>query len=154
MSEKSRTKRKPKLTIGETDHTRLSTLAAQSADRMPEIADELLAELDRAQVVPDGSVRDGVVQMGSTVTYKPDTGEARTVSLVYPGDADISEGKVSILTPIGTALLGLSVGQTMSWTARDGRRHELSVLDVRQPEPSDAADVRRDASLLSASPAA
>ena len=71
--------------------------------------------------------------MGSTVTFKPDTGEAKTVTLVFPGDADISEGKVSILTPIGTALIGLSPGQSILWTTRDGRRHELSVLAVSQP---------------------
>ena len=58
--------------------------------------------------------------------------DARTITLVYPGDADISEGKVSVLTPIGTALLGLSEGQSMHWTARDGREHELTVTAVGQ----------------------
>lgn len=79
-----------------------------------------------------------VVQMGSTVTYKPDTGEARSVTLVFPGDADIAQGKISILTPIGTALIGLATGQAIAWTARDGRTHHLEVLEVRQPAPAGA----------------
>ncbi|MNW16687.1 nucleoside diphosphate kinase regulator [compost metagenome] len=52
------------------------------------------------------------------------------MTLVFPKDADISEGRISVLTPIGTALLGLSAGQTMGWTARDDRRHTLTVLAV------------------------
>jgi regulator of nucleoside diphosphate kinase len=59
-------------------------------------------------------------------------GEGTTVTLVFPGDADIAEGKVSILTPIGTALLGLSPGQSIDWLARDGRSHRLSILSVQQ----------------------
>ncbi|MBL8584322.1 MAG: nucleoside diphosphate kinase regulator [Rhizobiaceae bacterium] len=124
--------KKPPLTIGATDLARLTVLAEQVEGRSPEIAQELLAELDRAKATPDNAVAEAVVRMGSTVTFTTG-GETRTVTLVFPGEADIAAGKVSILTPIGTALLGLSVGQSMSWTARDGRAHELSVLDVRKP---------------------
>ena len=153
MHEKSR--RKPKLTVSATDYAKLSALASQAAGRAPEVSDELLIELDRARVATGGSALKSVVQMGSTVTFKPDTGDAKTVTLVFPGEADIAEGKVSILTPIGTALLGLSSGQTMTWTARDGRRHELVVLDVRQPEPADVADARpKGVAFASASPGA
>ena len=58
------------------------------------------------------------------MAYRTDTGDERIVTLAYPGEADISAGMVSILTPIGTALLGLKTGQPMSWTARDGRKPE------------------------------
>lgn len=133
MQQNTRNRRKPVIHISRTDHSRLSGLASAIAERNPEMSDELLAELDRARIVADGSVADDVVQMGSTVTFKPDTGEARTVTLVFPCDADIAQGKVSVLTPIGTALIGLSTGQSMAWTARDGRRHELSVLAVGRP---------------------
>ena len=88
--------------------------------------------------------------MGSTLTFKPDTGEAKTVTLVFPGDADISEGKVSILTPVGTALIGLSAGQSIQWTARDGHRHELSVLAVSQPTPENTGTERNAAEPLPA----
>ncbi len=130
MQHNTRLRRKPSILISKTDHARLSVLAETIAERSPDISEELLAELDRARVVGDNAVAANVVRMGSTVRFKPDTGEEKTVTLVFPGEADIAQNKVSILTPIGTALLGLSAGQTMMWTARDGRRHELSVLEV------------------------
>lgn len=130
MARKIDSKSKPRLVVGVTDHHRLSALAAQAAHRLPEVADELMGELERARVASDRSVADNVVRMGSLVTFKPDTGEEKTVTLVFPGQADIAQGKVSILTPIGVALLGLSTGQTMTWTARDGCRHQLEVMRV------------------------
>lgn len=154
MHEKPVRRRKPKLTVSATDHARLTTLATQIADRAPELSDELFAELERARVRPDASVPDDVVRMGSTVVFKPDTGDETTVTLVFPGEADIAEGKVSILTPIGTALLGLSSGQTMSWTARDGRTHELAVLDVRQPSAAEGDGRQREIPVDPATPAA
>lgn len=111
-----KTRRRPNIRISQSDHARLSALAGAVAARNPEASDELLAELERARIVPDGWIPTGTVQMGSTVTFKPDTGDAKTATLVFPGDADITEGKVSILTPIGTALIGLSAGQSIMWT--------------------------------------
>jgi len=121
---------KPSIVIGETHHQRLNKLALAAADRLPDISDGLLLELERARVVSDTAVPRNIVRMGSTVEYETDTGDGRTVTLVYPKDADISEGRISVLTPIGTALLGLSAGQTMGWTTRDDRRHKLTVLAV------------------------
>lgn len=136
MQEKTKARRKPNIKISATDHARLSMLANSTAERNADVADELFAELDRARVTPDNAMSDDIVQMGSTVEFKPDTGESKTVTLVFPGDADISAGKVSILTPIGTALLGLAPGQSIQWTARDGRKHELNVITVhRSQEP-------------------
>ena len=122
--------RKPSIVIGRTDHERLNNLALAAADRFPEISDGLLLELERARVVADVSVPQMWCAWDRSVEYETDTGDVRTVTLVFPGDADIAEGKISVLTPIGTALLGLTVGQTMDWTARDDRRHKLTVLAV------------------------
>lgn len=130
MQEKTKAKRKPAIKIGATDHAKLLAFASAMESRNPEMAEELFLELDRARVVADGSISEDVVQMGSTVTFKPDTGEAKTVTLVFPGDADIAQGKISIFTPIGTALIGLTKGQAIMWTARDGRTHQLEVLEV------------------------
>lgn len=138
MQDKTRAKRKPAIKIGAADHAKLVSFAAAMESRNPEMAEELMLELDRAKVVANGSIPADVVQMGSTVTYKPDTGDARTVTLVFPGDADIAQGKISILTPIGTALIGLATGQEIAWTARDGRTHQMEVLEVRQPAPAGA----------------
>lgn len=138
MQEKTRAKRKPVIKIAATDHAKLVSFAEAMESRNPEMAEELMLELDRAKVVADGSISADVVQMGSTVTYKPDTGEVRTVTLVFPGDADIAQAKISILTPIGTALIGLATGQAIQWTARDGRSHELEIIEVRQPAAAGA----------------
>ncbi|RVI99094.1 hypothetical protein CN193_21705 [Sinorhizobium meliloti] len=72
----------------------------------------LLPELERARVVSDAAVLENVARMGSMVEYETDTADGRTVTLVFPKDG-------SVLTPIGTALLGLSAGQTMGWTEPD-----------------------------------
>jgi regulator of nucleoside diphosphate kinase len=120
----------PTLIISDFDRRRLSALAAAAMDRAPDLADGLIAELERATVVGADSVPAGVVRMGSTVTFRAGDGAARRVTLVFPGDADIAEGRISILTPVGTALIGLSEGQSMTWTTRDGREQELTVLAV------------------------
>jgi regulator of nucleoside diphosphate kinase len=136
---KSSNRKKPMILISDVDRTRLTRLAEAIADRSPDLADELLGELERAKVVKAGAIADNVVRMGSTVTYEADDGHRREVTLVFPGEADISLGRVSILTPIGTALIGLSPGQSMEWVARDGRRHALTVHVVVNVRPVAAA---------------
>jgi regulator of nucleoside diphosphate kinase len=131
--------RKPQIVVRESDYHRLQGLASAARSRSPEVAEELAGELDRAGVVADAQIGHEVVRMGSTVEYSTETEEKRTVMLVFPGDADIAQGKVSILTPIGTALLGLSPGQSIGWTARDGRLHRLTILAVRQEAQASAA---------------
>ena len=123
---------KPAISLTRQDHERLTLLA----ERLPEgpLADEFLTELDRARVVSDKALGADVVRMGSTLAYSADAGESRRVTLVYPGEADIEAGKISLLTPIGVALIGLSAGQSIDWVARDGRVHRLTVETVAQPE--------------------
>lgn len=142
-------RRKPNIQIGQTDFEKLSGLAETASARIPDVAGQLLAELDRARIVPDGRLGSNVVRMGSTLQFSTDAGERRVVTLVYPGEADISEGKVSILTPIGAALIGLAAGQSIDWTARDGRSHRLTVDSV-VPD-SEMADVRAAPEFRSAS---
>lgn len=127
-------RRKPVITMTRSDHESLSRLAESRAARDPEAADQLLAELDRARLVEDRRIAADVVRMGSTLRFTTDAGEDRTVTLVFPGEADIAKGRVSILTPIGAALIGLSAAQSIDWTARDGRTHRLTVLTVDQTD--------------------
>lgn len=122
--------RKPAITTTRSDHERLSRLAEAYAHRNPQVTEELLTELDRARVVEDGRIAADVVRMGSTLRFTSDLGEDRRVTLVFPGEADIAEGRISVLTPIGAALIGLSAGQSIDWTARDGRVHRLTVVSV------------------------
>ncbi|WP_113474137.1 nucleoside diphosphate kinase regulator [Brucella intermedia] len=128
MSGKNR--KKPNIVVSEIDYERLMGLATNVSERLEEIAEELMAELDRAKVVPAKRLPQDVIHMGSTVEFRSNDGQQRRVTLVYPGEADIAQGKISILTPIGTALIGLAPGQSISWTARDGKQHELNVLSV------------------------
>jgi regulator of nucleoside diphosphate kinase len=88
-----------------------------------------MGEMDRAKVIPSESLPLGIVRMGSTVEFES-AGQRRRVTVVFPGDADISQGKISILTPVGAALIGLSEGQSIMWMTRDGRSQQLTVLDV------------------------
>jgi regulator of nucleoside diphosphate kinase len=136
MVPKTRKSLKPAIKMAVSDHERLARLAESHASRIPEVANELMAELERARVVPDERLSAGVVRMGSKLRFASDLGEDRQVTLVFPGDADIAEGKVSILMPIGTALIGLSKGQSINWTARDGRIHRLTVAAVEAPDPA------------------
>lgn len=130
MSNSSNKRRKPPITIRQSDHDALTRLAESIAHSNPTVSEELLVELDRARIVDDARLRDDVVRMGSRLLYTTDAGEDRTVTLVFPGEADIAEGRISVLTPIGAALIGLSQGQSIDWTARDGRVHRLTVERV------------------------
>ena len=71
-----------------------------------------------------------VVRMGSTVTFKQDDGHVRTLKLVYPAEESLDAHRISVMTPVGAALIGLAVGQSISWTARDGKHHRLTVTKV------------------------
>jgi regulator of nucleoside diphosphate kinase len=125
---------KPRIILSAADHEKLSVLANAAAHTMPEIAAELAEELDRAQVLSTGRRPVDTVCMGCEVDFRDDvTGRVQTVTLVYPQEADISKGRISVLTPIGTALIGLPVGKSIDWTTRTGETKRLTVLKVRAP---------------------
>ncbi|CAO4181281.1 Nucleoside diphosphate kinase regulator [Methylorubrum populi] len=124
----------PKIKVTAEDRERLAGLASFAMDRMPDLAEYLASELDRARVVPAGKAVEGFVRMGSEVEFRDETtGKAQVVSLVYPDEADIAQGRISVLTPVGAALLGLSKGQSIAWCTRTGAAKRLTVLDVREP---------------------
>lgn len=133
MADVSNSQNKPAIMVSDADYKRLSDLAVGALERMPAVAEVLLAEMDRAEVVSATTIPANVVQMQSTVCYRSDAGEERRVTLVYPAEADIAQNRISIMTPIGSALIGLSVGQSIAWTTRDGQHHQLTVVSVEQP---------------------
>jgi regulator of nucleoside diphosphate kinase len=119
----------PPITLSGADFERLARLAELAADKAPATADFLAREVARASIAPAGVPLRGIVAMGSQVEFRDDvTGQARTVTLVYPEDADIAAGKVSVLTPIGAALIGLSAGQSIEWQTPSGGWRSLTVL--------------------------
>lgn len=126
---------KPRITLTAIDHAKLSVLADAASHTMPEVAAALAEELDRAQVLPQGRRAAATVCMGCEVEFRDDvTGRVQTVTLVYPNEADIAHGRVSVLTPIGTALIGLPVGKSIDWTTRNGEKKRLTLLQVREPD--------------------
>jgi len=97
---------------------------------------QLRAELERAIVVPPDTVPRDVVTMHSRVRYLDEaSGERREIQVVYPDEADLAQGKVSVFAPVGAALLGLSVDQEIDWDFPGGARRRLRVEEVvDQPE--------------------
>jgi regulator of nucleoside diphosphate kinase len=109
------------ITITRLDLQRLERLL-DSLDEFGPGAQALQAELDRAEVVGHDEVPAGVVTMNSRVHCREESsGKDYHLTLVYPQDAG-GEGKVSILAPVGSALLGLSVGQHIDWPAPGGKQ--------------------------------
>ncbi|MCC6209770.1 MAG: nucleoside diphosphate kinase regulator [Burkholderiales bacterium] len=123
---------RPSLYLTENDLDRLSDLLQEQGGRFARLEDELA----RAVVVPREEIPRDVVTMNSRVVFENETtGERREVTLVYPGDADINAGKISILVPVGTALLGLRVGQSIDWELPSGQKQRFRVIGVPfQPE--------------------
>ncbi len=127
-------KRNPKVFINADDLAHLEGLADGMMRRHPALADRLFEEIGRARIVAPAKMPENVVTMGSTVTYRDEaTGQEKTVSLVYPEEADITQLRVSVMTPIGVALLGLSEGACFYWDTREDQRRTLTVLEVKQP---------------------
>jgi regulator of nucleoside diphosphate kinase len=126
---------KPTIILSAEDYERLSTLAHAARKRIPDLADELADEIGRAHVLAKGEHPQHMVCMNSEVEFRDDTtGKVQIVTLVYPHEADISQRKVSVLTPVGTALIGLQTGQSISWKAPNGELRQLTVLSVREPQ--------------------
>ncbi|KIQ36937.1 MULTISPECIES: nucleoside diphosphate kinase regulator [Pseudomonas syringae group] len=125
----------PSLILTRLDVQRLESLIDSQDDSMPGIQ-ALQAELDRAeQVVGHDEVPEGVVTMNSRVHCREESsGKDYHLTLVYPKDAGV-EGTVSVLAPMGSALLGLQVGQHIDWPAPGGKTLKLTLLAVEyQPE--------------------
>jgi regulator of nucleoside diphosphate kinase len=126
----------PMIVLSDSDRDRLWHLATAARHGAPDVAGVLLGEVERAEVVPENAVPKDAVSMQSYVQFRDDeTGELRTVQIVYPRDADIARAKISVLTPIGATLIGLSEGQSMLWRTRDGRLRSLTVIKVRSSWP-------------------
>ena len=123
----------PKIVVTSSDLERLRTLIDTTAG---DKADALDAELTRAVVVEPAEVPADVVTMNSRVVYRDEeSNETREVTLSYPKDASLEQGRVSVLAPVGAALLGLSVGQEIDWQLPGGKTKRLRIMSVNyQPQ--------------------
>ncbi|GAB3367158.1 MULTISPECIES: nucleoside diphosphate kinase regulator [Giesbergeria] len=127
---------KPPLILSSLDLERLEALLAGIPSSALAGKAELQAELDRADVLPPEEMPPNVVTMNSTVQFTMvETGKELRLTLVYPRDLDGSADKVSILAPVGSALLGLSVGDELAWPGPGGKAMTVRVTDILyQPE--------------------
>ena len=131
MNSKVKIRRLPAITVARSEYERLLNLANLLGKRDPQTAEQLADELDRARIVDDARMPRGIVRMGSIVEFSINDAAPQRAEIVFPKDADISRQRISVLTPVGAALLGLSAGQSIPWPGRDGRVRRLSVLIVR-----------------------
>lgn len=124
--------------VTEFDRERLKKLLfdAQFTEmRKSEYLKRLELEINRAQIVSSKDVSSDVVTMNSTVCIQDlDTKEEETYTLVFPENANPNQGKISILAPIGTAMLGYEVGDTFEWQVPDGKRRLRIKKILYQPE--------------------
>ncbi len=123
--------------VGASDYSSLIDLAYAALSKDYDVAAELVGKLEKSLVVPDGQAPHDAVRIGSTVTFEVEGGSRRTIKLVYPDKIDVILARISVLTPIGVALLGLREGQCSQWFSRDGQAHHLTVVCVVQ----EAADL-------------
>lgn len=128
-------RRRTSIVITELDERRLRALARRH-ERYAAVA-ALEAELTDAAIVDPHAVPPDVVTMNSRVVYRDSkSGASSEVRLVYPNDAR-GDSDISVLTPLGTALLGVKAGQEVTWSKANGSAHRLHVSTVAyQPERS------------------
>lgn len=121
--------------LTELDHIRISKLLKHPGMAF---AVELESVIANAELVSSYQVRAGLVTMNSQVLIADDqTGDERTLTLCYPPDTDPNTGFVSVLSPVGTGLLGLTEGQIAHWAAPNGTPASAKILKVLfQPEDS------------------
>lgn len=119
-----------KLVIRNSDYEKLQVLVDRNKSPA---AESLETEILGATVVVDAKLPDDVVAMGSTVTFKrKDSDQTTVVTLVYPQQSDMEQNKISILTPVGSALIGLRTGGEIDWPMPNGKLAHLEVVSVAQ----------------------
>ena len=117
------------------DYERLSLLIQHVNENSAALLEE---ELSRAKIVSQKEIPSDVVTMNSKIRFlDEETLKETEITLVYPKDADVTKGKVSILAPVGTALIGLRIGQSIDWPMPNKARRRLKVINIDyQPEAS------------------
>lgn len=118
----------------------VAALALSAEQQQPVVSAMLLEEIERAELHGPEEMLDDYVRLNSWVTFTDEkTRRARQVQLVLPADANIVEGRISILTPMGAALYGLADGACITWPDLDGNERLIRVLRVEQ-RPDDEAE--------------
>lgn len=124
----------PRIVLSRFDQERLEKLLLTVGPR-PDL-DALREEIDRADVVEPERIPADRVTMNSRVRFvDDDSTDAHEITLVFPGHADTERNRISVLAPVGSALLGLSIGDAIEWPLPNGRTRRLRVEAITyQPE--------------------
>lgn len=127
------------LLVSQKDYEQLSRLVSASETESAILLEE---ELERAKVVPPSEIPQDTVTMNSRVTFVDlESGKESEVTLVYPKDANVDERKVSVLVPVGSALIGMRVGQEIDWPMPNDKKLKIKVIRVSyQPEEEGEAE--------------
>nr|WP_318382797.1 nucleoside diphosphate kinase regulator [uncultured Enterobacter sp.] len=134
---------RPAIIINERDAARIDHLLEQAPYASLPVASLLTAELDRAQMCAPELMPHDVVTMNSQVKFRDLTsGETRVRTLVFPADMTDSSVQLSVLAPVGAALLGLRTGDTIQWDLPGGAHTHLEVLELLY-QPEAAGDFNR-----------
>lgn len=117
------------------DRDRLKVLSQMTEDRDRGDLAGLMYELSRAAIVPAAEIPGDVITMNSRVRLLDlQDGSVLEYTLVYPAEANFAEGKISVVAPIGAAMLGYKVGDEIEWEVPAGRRHLKVEAVLYQPE--------------------
>ena len=112
----------------------VANLALSAENRQPVVAAMLLEEIERAELHEANTLPADAVRLGSEIRFVDErTAQVRNVQLVLPGEADIADGRISILTPIGAALYGLRAGDAIEWPDIEGNERRIRIERVSQP---------------------
>ena len=133
----------PSITVSSRDLARLEAMLESPALSRHPAAIALSEELGRAHVLAPEQMPADVVTMHSRVECEDELqGDRHSLTLVYPHEADVERHRVSILAPVGSALLGLSLGQRIDWQTPQGRALRLRVTAIHY-QPEAAGDLHR-----------
>lgn len=131
------------ITLSRLDVERIERLLDAPALRGSPVAKKLREEFDRAEIVEPAGMPHDVVSMNSSADCVDQSNDKHyTLTLVYPKDADADASKISVLAPVGSALLGLRVGQSIDWPGNGGRTLKLKVTAIHY-QPEAAGDLHR-----------
>lgn len=127
---------RPNIIVSSVDMQRLETLLDSLPAAQADVRNLLLDELARAELVEPDEMPPNVVTMNSRVRFALDApAEEFNLTLAYPKDMQLDDQRISVLSPVGNALIGLAVGDSIDWQRPDGASFQLTVLDVLyQPE--------------------
>ena len=124
---------RPPIHLVDVESDLVSDLALRAEHRHPVVAAMLLAEIERAELHSRERLPKGVITLGAEIDFVDEKSrQKRTVRLVLPGEANIALGRISILTPVGAALYGLSAGQSIDWPDLAGQERRIRIMAVRQ----------------------